>query len=364
MEKLGINTKILKNWQIERLEVLKKILNKIGDNYVLKGGTALLLYYGLDRFSEDIDLDAFSDNMNIYNKIKENNWEINVKKNTDTVYRIMLDYGAKNDNGSYPLKIEISSRNKNLLNSKILKYSNINGVNVYNLDEILKMKLVAFGNRDKIRDFYDLSFFLEKEPNCFSNEMLKDLKAKMEYKDLDDLAFLLNKEFEKNHLKNIDGEKLVLETYNKVEEMIINNNFNEKKNFLEKVISDCISYTENDIKPTKDFLNSIKEGLEIQELLVENNRNELHTEDFYEIIDAVLKNKNTENMSNVFKYLEDNNFPINYTEHFNEIFKYYINIEKNIKKGNNKTKINNNTKENKIIEIDGINKKSNDKKTL
>ena len=35
MEKLGVNTKILKNWQIERLEVFKKILNKIGDNYVL-----------------------------------------------------------------------------------------------------------------------------------------------------------------------------------------------------------------------------------------------------------------------------------------------------------------------------------------
>lgn len=341
MEKLGLNTKILKNWQIERLEIFKKILNKIGDNFVLKGGTALLLYYELDRFSEDIDLDAFSDNMNIYNKIKENNWEINVKKNTDTVYRIMLDYGAKNDNGSYPLKIEISSRNKNLLNSKSLKYSNINGVNVYNLDEILKMKLVAFGNRDKIRDFYDLSFFLEKEPNCFSNEMLKDLKAKMEYKNLDELAFLLNKEFEKNHLKKIDGEKLVLETYNKVEEMIINNNFNEKKNFSEKIISDCISYIENDIKPTKDFFNSIKEALEIEELLVENNRNELDTEDFYEIVDNFLENKNTKDMKAVLSYLEKNNFPINYTEHFKE--KFRLEIEKsteNKEKSNNSKEIN------------------------
>ena len=341
MEKLGLNTKILKNWQIERLEILKKILNKIGDNFVLKGGTALLLYYELDRFSEDIDLDAFSDNMNIYNKIKENNWEINVKKNTDTVYRIMLDYGAKNDNGSYPLKIEISSRNKNLLNSKSLKYSNINGVNVYNLEEILKMKLVAFGNRDKIRDFYDLSFFLEKEPNCFSNEMLKDLKAKMEYKDLDELAFLLNKEFEKNHLKKIDGEKLVLETYNKVEEMIINNNFNEKKNFLEKVILDCISYTENDIKTTKDFLNSIKEGLEIQELLVENNRNELDTEDFYEIVDNFLENKNTKDMKIVFAYLEKNDFPIDYVEHFEEKFRLEIEkISENKEKSHNSKEIN------------------------
>lgn len=321
MEKLGLNTKILKNWQIERLEVFKKILNKVGDNFVLKGGTALLLYYGLDRFSEDVDLDALSDNMNICNKIKENNWEINVKKNTDTVYRIMLDYGAKKDNGSYPLKIEISSRNKNLLNTKSLKYNNINGVNVYNLDEILKMKLVAFGNRDKIRDFYDLSFFLEKEPNCFSNEMLKDLKAKMEYKDLDELAFLLNKEFEKNHLKKIDGEKLVLETYNKVEEMIINNNFNEKKNFLEKVISDCISYTENDIKATKDFFNSIKEALEIQELLVKNNKNEIYTEGFYEIVDCFLENKNTKDMKAVFEYLKKNDFPIDYIEHFEEKFR-------------------------------------------
>ena len=40
-------------------------------------------------------------------------------------------------------------------------------------------------------------FFLKKNPEYFSNEMLKELKIKMEYKDLDNLSFLLNKEFEK-----------------------------------------------------------------------------------------------------------------------------------------------------------------------
>jgi hypothetical protein len=30
---------------------------------------------------------------------------------------------------------------------------NINGVNVYSLEEILKMKIIAFNDRDKIRDF-------------------------------------------------------------------------------------------------------------------------------------------------------------------------------------------------------------------
>ena len=66
-------------------------------------------------------------------------------------------------------------------------------------------------------------------------------------------------------------------------------------------------------------------------------------------------------MSNIFKYLEDNDFPINYTEHFKEIFKYYINIEKNKKKENNKLKINN-TKEDEII--DDNDKKPNNEKEL
>ncbi|WP_164821354.1 nucleotidyl transferase AbiEii/AbiGii toxin family protein [Paenibacillus koleovorans] len=42
---------------------MRRILSKINqsinsDNFVLKGGTGLLFCHGLDRFSEDIDLDA------------------------------------------------------------------------------------------------------------------------------------------------------------------------------------------------------------------------------------------------------------------------------------------------------------------
>jgi predicted nucleotidyltransferase component of viral defense system len=33
------------------------LLNKRTDQFILKGGTALARCYGLDRFSEDIDLD-------------------------------------------------------------------------------------------------------------------------------------------------------------------------------------------------------------------------------------------------------------------------------------------------------------------
>jgi len=45
----------MKNWKEDRLKIIKEILPALGDNFYLKGGTALLFYYGLDRFSEDID---------------------------------------------------------------------------------------------------------------------------------------------------------------------------------------------------------------------------------------------------------------------------------------------------------------------
>jgi len=41
---------------------LLQFLNNHSDAFVLKGGTALMLCYGLDRFSEGIDLDMLSQN--------------------------------------------------------------------------------------------------------------------------------------------------------------------------------------------------------------------------------------------------------------------------------------------------------------
>lgn len=127
----------------------------------------------------------------------------------------------------------------------------------------------------------------------------------------------------------------------------------EKANEL---IVDKISQCQNsNIEDTGEFLNSLKEAFEIQELLVENNKNELNTEDFYEIVDVVLKNKNTENMSNIFKSLEDNNFPINYIEHFKD--KFRLDIKKpieNKEKSNNLKEINEDkeTEKEKKVELE------------
>jgi predicted nucleotidyltransferase component of viral defense system len=69
--------------------VLKYINNSTpnGTGFVLKGGTALMTCYGLDRFSEDIDFDATDSNLFYYigEYCKENDLSYRIAKDTETV---------------------------------------------------------------------------------------------------------------------------------------------------------------------------------------------------------------------------------------------------------------------------------------
>ena len=104
-----------KDWQTNHgnfIEAFLLFLNKQTDQFVLKGGTALSLCYGLDRFSEDIDLDGRKQDIKEIVKRFCVNHGVNfrVAKDTATVKRCIIDYG----NDVHPLKIEVSYRNKNL----------------------------------------------------------------------------------------------------------------------------------------------------------------------------------------------------------------------------------------------------------
>ena len=72
-----------------------EFLNKRTDNFILKGGTSLLTCYKLDRFSEDIDLDAKS-KQNILKIVddfcKLKGYTHTVPKDTDTTKRFMVQY--------------------------------------------------------------------------------------------------------------------------------------------------------------------------------------------------------------------------------------------------------------------------------
>lgn len=195
---------MLKNYQTKRLNFMKEILNLVGDNFILKGGTALRFYYGLNRYSEDLDFDSISNNMNIIKCLKNHKdfkfWKIYEKKVTEFSTRITLDYGAKTELGTYPLKIDVSGRDKIRLRNNLLKYSKIGNVNVYDIETLVDLKALAFCQRDKIRDFYDIGFLLEKYPQYFDDKTLANIASKILYSGIEELNLQLIDEVENHRL--------------------------------------------------------------------------------------------------------------------------------------------------------------------
>ena len=195
---------MLKTYQLERLKLMREILECVGENFILKGGTALRFFYGLDRYSEDLDFDSMGQGLNILKKLENHknfkHWKIYEKKTTDSTTRLTIDYGGKNEIGAYPLKIDISGRDKIRLRAGLLKFSKIDGVNVYNIETLVDMKSAAFCARNKIRDFYDIGFLLEKYPQHFDAKTLANIASKIEYNGAAELNAQLTIAVEEDHL--------------------------------------------------------------------------------------------------------------------------------------------------------------------
>lgn len=228
---------MLEEYQQERIDFIKNILPYFGGEFILKSGTALSLYYGLNRYSEDLDFDCLTSNMNCINRLKQckdfNKWNISIKKDTDMVFRFMIDYGSVSHLGKYPLKIEISSRNKSLLNSDRLKYNKFDNVNVYCIEDLIEMKATAFSGRDKIRDFFDLGYLLKKYPHYFKENTLFSIREKIIYSGEDELNLLLKDEI-LNHKLISKYEINITDGYaqdilNQIETLIISDSSNRKR---------------------------------------------------------------------------------------------------------------------------------------
>lgn len=206
---------MLEIYQKNRIEFIKEILPLFSDNFILKGGTALSLFYGLNRYSEDLDFDCISQNMNFINSLKAHKdfkqWKINIKKDTEFVFRAMIDYGAISHLGSYPLKIEVSGRERNrlrLLRNKNVFYQKIDGINVYNIDRLITMKVNAFSGRDKSRDLFDICFLFEHYPQFFDIAQLESIATKIYYFGEEELDLLLLDEIHTHRLISCGAVKI------------------------------------------------------------------------------------------------------------------------------------------------------------
>jgi predicted nucleotidyltransferase component of viral defense system len=143
----------------------------------LKGGTALLKCYGLDRHSEDLDFDS-PVRLNLKSKIltalKENNVELksfHTVKDTDTTSRHKMHYSYKEYQGM--LKIEVKNFVKDINNV------NVNGINTYPIGDLLNMKLKAANidsGRAQVRDLYDIGFIISNYKSSLSHDHVSNVR--------------------------------------------------------------------------------------------------------------------------------------------------------------------------------------------
>lgn len=141
---------------------------------VLKGGTALLLCYGLDRFSEDLDFDApkkFNIRARVEKVLEQTTkaHSVRVVKDTETVQRLKVHYtGAVSDR---LLKIETSFRTPPGPDHVIV----IDGIRTYRVDALIEQKIHALENRTAARDLYDIAFLSRHHAEHFSANGLDKL---------------------------------------------------------------------------------------------------------------------------------------------------------------------------------------------
>lgn len=169
---------------------------------VLKGGTALLLCYGLDRFSEDLDFDA-PKRFNIAPRVERilsrhtSTFEVKTVKDTATVQRIKSHYAGLS--GDRLLKIETSFR----MPPTIEQVQVIDGIRTYTIAALIDQKISALTNRTAARDLYDVAFLTRTYANDFS-EMAKGQLATI-MQDVNAVEERFEGAFEEDEILDIDA---------------------------------------------------------------------------------------------------------------------------------------------------------------
>ena len=146
------------------LEILKKLSEK---PLIFKGGSALMFFYGLDRFSEDLDFDCnYKISVGNLVKVLEAIGSVNLKKDTDTVKRLIVSPCGKD----FSVKVEISLRGYPPLRSPIKVE---NALCVYDINDLFRQKINALVKRHTARDLYDVGFIVEKYYDVLLPELKK-----------------------------------------------------------------------------------------------------------------------------------------------------------------------------------------------
>ena len=180
-------------------------INKLSNSLEFKGGTALYIFHGLNRFSEDLDFSYIG-------KDKEINKQIDsliepIIKDFNLSYKITKDKGnivIRDEEGDisgirseffiegpffkkthlrHRIKIDVSLRDDTIMKPEysniVSKYNDIGTIILYKMPigEMLTEKLYAIIERNKARDLYD-TYFILKNKNVKFDEKLTEEKFK------------------------------------------------------------------------------------------------------------------------------------------------------------------------------------------
>lgn len=151
----------------------KELCNILG----FKGGTALMFFHGLPRFSTDLDFNLLeADKLDTaFNKVRQiltrfGTIDDEAKKQFGPV--LVLDYGK----GERMLKVEISTRQyDNHYETLTLAGTDIR---VLTLPDMFAHKLCAMGERLSPRDVFDVWFFLQQKHAAINEHIICERTGK------------------------------------------------------------------------------------------------------------------------------------------------------------------------------------------
>ena len=202
-------------------------INKLSNVLEFKGGTALYIFHGLDRFSEDLDfsyigkdeeinkkidslIEPIIKDFNLSYKITKNKGNIIVRDEDQNILDIRSEFFIggplfKKTRLRHKIKIDISLRTdittKPEYATIVSKYNDIGTIILYKMpiEEMLTEKLYAMVERHKARDLYD-AYFILKNKNVKFDEKLTAEKFKMRGKAFDKTGLLQKIEDFKDNL--------------------------------------------------------------------------------------------------------------------------------------------------------------------
>ena len=166
------------------LQLLKDIYasSSIGPVLGLKGGTAAHFFYGLGRFSVDLDFDLLNESKEdivfnqIENILREYGTVKEKQKKLNTLF-FLLSYGERDQN----IKVEI---NRRIFGSRYELKSYL-GISMLVMieEDMFAHKLVAMLERTKTanRDVFDVWYFLKNRWPM--NKKIVEKRTKMEFRD-------------------------------------------------------------------------------------------------------------------------------------------------------------------------------------